>query len=158
MNLPLSSSSFLSPCIRLLLSHSGSGIRERSISLKANPGISRFLWTQILPGATWALWVSLTPFSFCPPTPVPSPLSPDFLVLHNILGTTNLWMVSWSSPVLLQFIRNKLISCWNKWVFQGWQIALVICHWKYEFGMKLRRACLDLWGLEECMWFTKRNS
>lgn len=109
------------------------------------------------------LWVSLTPFSFCPPAPVPSPLSPNFLVLRNTQGTTNLWTVLWSLPFLLQFIRNKLTSCWNKWVLQGLQIAFVVCQWEYECGMKLRRTCFDLGGgclmlCEEWMWFPRRNS
>ena len=82
-------SSFLSPCIGLLLNHSGSGIRKRSASLKANPRISRFLWTQILPWAAWPCgshWL----LSHSVPKLLSPPLSPDFLVLRNAQGTTNL--------------------------------------------------------------------
>lgn len=55
----------------------GSGIIESSpSSFKSSPKISRFLQTQILPWAAWALRVLLTPFSFCPQAHVTCPLFP----------------------------------------------------------------------------------
>lgn len=72
---------------------------------------------------------------------------------YNTTGSSNLWAAPWFLPFLLQFIRNKLISCWNKWVLQVLQIAFVVCLWGYECGMKLRRTCLDLGG----SWCTVRS-
>lgn len=180
----------LSPCIKLLWNHSGSVIRERNTSFNANPKISWFLWIQILPWAAWAYCTLLTPCSLCPQAHAHSPvvlascaLQTWVLVLFlcwifqmwkshgsrwhrtlggNTPGATNPWTVPWSLPLLLQFIRNKLISCWSKWVLLVLQITFVVCQWEYECGMELRRT-LDLEGghsrlCEEWIWFPMRNS
>lgn len=113
--------------------------KKKAPSLRPNPRTSRYLWTQILLRAAWALWVLLTPSSLCPQAHVTSHSSlihakcrHNFLVLllcricsrwksdgsqlGQVLsgtapGPTSLGMVPRSLPSTLRFIRNKLTSC-----------------------------------------------
>lgn len=123
------------------------------------------------PGPSASCWLPLSPSPYGPEASQSSRLyaqhKHDFLVLlfcwicwmwkshgsHwrqtlgcNTPGATNPWTVPWPLPLLPPFIRSKLTSCWNKWVFQVLQITFVFCPWEYECGMELRRTGLDLGG------------